>query len=164
MSKPAGTRGQAARYRARTPLGRAAAAIASAGLFAAAGLHAAWGAGSAWPFPDRATLADATAGAAEVPSPGSCFAVSGALAAAGTLTAGWPARYPVPQRAGALTVAAVLAGRGILGLAGRTRLVAPGATSARFTRLDRRVYSPVCLALAGFSALSAGRRRGARER
>lgn len=156
MSRPADGRGPA-RYRARTPLGRAAAVAASAGLFAAAGLHAAWGAGSAWPFPDRATLADATAGAADVPGPRACFAVCGALAAAGALTAGWPARYPGLQRAGAITVAAVLGGRGILGLSGRTRLVSPGATSATFTRLDRRVYSPVCLALAGVSALAARR-------
>jgi hypothetical protein len=134
---------------------RAAAAAASAGLFAAAALHAAWGAGSAWPFPDRAALADAVIGAAEVPGPGTCFAVSGALGAAGALTAGWPARYPGLRRAGTGVVAAVLAGRGILGLAGRTRLVSPVSVSARFTRLDRRVYSPLCLTLAGMSALSA---------
>ena len=156
MSGPAVTRGRAAPYRGRTSAGGAAAAAASAGLFAAAGMHAAWGAGSAWPVPDRAALADAVTGAAEVPGPGACFAVSGALAAAGALTAGWPARYPGLHRAGVVAVAAVLAGRGFLGLAGQTRLVSPGATSATFTRLDRRVYSPLCLALAGLSALSTG--------
>jgi hypothetical protein len=56
------------------------------------------------------------------------------------------------RRLGTGTVVAVLAGRGALGLAGRTRLVSPTSTSARFARLDRRVYSPLCLALAGLSA------------
>jgi hypothetical protein len=41
-----------------------------------------------------------------------------------------------------------------LGLAGQTRLVSPVSVSARFTRLDRRVYSPLCLTLAGLAALS----------
>jgi Protein of unknown function (DUF3995) len=142
----------------------AAAAAASAGLFAAAALHAAWGSGSAWPFPDRAALAQAVIGTARVPGPVPCFAVSGALAAAGALTAGWPSRYPGLRRAGVVAVAAVLAGRGMLGLAGRTRLVSPASTSARFTRLDRRVYSPLCLALAGLSALSAAPREQAGRR
>ena len=128
---------------------------ASAGLLAAAGLHAAWGAGSAWPFRDRAALADAVIGAAEVPGPAACLAVSGALGVAGALTAGWPARYPAVRRAGVSVVAAVLASRGSLGLASQTRLVSPGSVSARFTRLDRRVYSPLCLTLAGLAALSA---------
>lgn len=130
-------------------------AAPSAGLLAAAVLHAAWGLGSAWPFPDRAALADAVIGAAEVPGPGACLAVSGALGAAAALTAGWPARYPGLRRAGISAVAAVLAARGGMGLAGRTRLVSPASVSARFTRLDRLVYSPLCLTLAGLTALSA---------
>jgi hypothetical protein len=48
-------------------------------------------------------------------------------------------------------VAAVLSGRGLLGLAGRTDVVSPGSSSARFRRLDRRVYSPLCLALAALT-------------
>jgi hypothetical protein len=43
----------------------------------------------------------------------------------------------------------------MLGLAGRTRLVSPSSASPRFIRLDRRVYSPLCLALAGLTALPA---------
>jgi Protein of unknown function (DUF3995) len=120
-----------------------------------AGLHAAWGAGVAWPFPDRDTLADAVVGATEVPGPAACFAVSGALGAAAALVGGWPAGHPAIRRTGAAGVAAVLAGRGVLGLAGRTRLVSPASRSARFQRLDRRVYSPLCLTLAAMSALSA---------
>lgn len=105
---------------------------ASVVLFALAGMHAAWGAGSAWPLPDRGELADAVIGAAEVPPPAACFAVSGALAAAGALVAGWPGRrWPASRRLGAGAVVGVLAGRGILGLAGRTRLVSPASASAR---------------------------------
>jgi hypothetical protein len=133
----------------------AAAATASGALLAVAGLHAAWGTGRAWPFPDRAALADAVVGTAEVPGPAACFAVSGALAAAAALVAGWPPGHPGVRRAGVGGAAAVLAARGALGLTGRTALVSPGSVSARFTRLDRRVYSPACLALAGLAALSA---------
>ena len=94
-------------------------------------------------------------GTSEVPAPAACFAVSGALAAAGTLVAGWPRGRPVLRRMGVAGVVGVLAGRGALGLSGQTRLVSPASLSERFSRLDRRVYSPLCLALAGASALSA---------
>jgi len=94
-------------------------------------------------------------GTSEVPAPAACFAVSGALAAAGALVAGWPRGQPALRRVGVAGVAGVLAGRGGLGLSGQTRLVSPAALSERFSRLDRRVYSPLCLALAGASALSA---------
>ena len=127
---------------------------ASAGLFTLAAMHVAWGAGSAWPFPDRSALADAVVGAEHVPGPASCFTVGTALAVAGALTAGWPARHPLLRRLGACGAAGVLAGRGVLGLAGRTRLVSPTSVSENFVRLDRRLYSPLCLALAGLSALS----------
>jgi hypothetical protein len=134
---------------------RAGTAAGSAGLLALAGLHAAWGAGAAWPLRDRADLADAVVGAREVPGPAACFAVSGALAAAGALVGGMPAERPALRRLGVAGVTAVLAGRGVLGLAGRTRLISPASTSPRFTRLDRRVYSPLCLALAALAAQSA---------
>lgn len=134
---------------------RAGAVAGSAGLLALAGLHAAWGAGAAWPFRDRAALADAVVGAPDVPGPAACLAVSGALAAAGALVGGFPARRPALRRLGVAGVTAVLAGRGALGLAGRTRLISPASASPRFTRLDRRVYSPLCLALAALAAQSA---------
>jgi hypothetical protein len=133
---------------------RAGAVTASTGLLTLAALHAAWGAGSAWPFPDRAALADAVIGARDVPAPVACFAVSGALAAASALIAGRPAQQPRLRRVGVGGVVTVLAVRGALGLTGRTRLVSPSSRSARFARLDRRVYSPLCLALAGLSAWS----------
>ena len=45
----------------------------------------------------------------------------------------------------------VLATRGALGMAGRTDLLASGASSEGFRDADRRVYSPVCLTLAAMS-------------
>jgi hypothetical protein len=133
---------------------RAGRVTASGVLLGLAGLHTAWGAGSAWPFADREALADAVVGTTEVPGPAACFAVSGALAVAAALVAGWPARRPAARTLGVAGVTAVLAARGTLGLAGRTQLVSPASRSARFSRLDRRVYSPLCLALAALSALS----------
>jgi hypothetical protein len=156
---------------------RAGALTASGVLFGLAGLHAAWGTGSPWPATGRQALADAVIGTGTgghgstsngagtgrhvpgMPGPAACFAVSGALAAAGALTAGWPARrWPRLHRLGTCGVAGVLAGRGVLGLAGQTQMVSPLSGSERFLRLDRRVYSPACLALAGLSVLALPRR------
>jgi len=55
------------------------------------------------------------------------------------------------RRLGAGGVIAVLTTRGAFGLAGRTDLLSPGSTSEDFRRLDRRFYSPLCLALAALS-------------
>jgi hypothetical protein len=135
---------------------RIAANLASNSLFALAGMHVAWGAGSAWPLPDREALADAVIGADVVPSPVACYAVGGALTTAGVLIAGRPRRHRSLRRLGVVGVVAVLTGRGALGLTGHTSMVSPTSVSARFTRLDRRVYSPLCLSLAGLAALSLG--------
>lgn len=153
------------RYGRVMTMRRAGALTASAALFGLAGLHAAWGAGCAWPAADRQALADAVIGArtgpgagpqdSGMPGAGACFAVSGALATAGALVAGWPARrWPRLHRLGTCGVAGVLAGRGALGLTGQTRVVSPVSESERFLRLDRRVYSPACLALAALSMLA----------
>jgi hypothetical protein len=133
---------------------RIAANLASSSLFTLAAMHGAWGAGSSWPLPDRAALADAVVGGNVVPSPAACYQVGGALAAAGILVAGRPRRHRTLRRLGVVGVVAVLTGRGVLGLTGHTSLVSPTSTSARFNRLDRRVYSPLCLGLAGLAALS----------
>jgi hypothetical protein len=129
----------------------------AATLGALAAFHLAWGRGSTFPFPDAAALADAVAGRRAVPPRGACFAVAGALTAAALLVADRPRLPRGIQRLGVTGVAAVLATRGALGLAGRTDVVSPGSASARFRRLDRRVYSPLCLALAA-GALSSRRR------
>jgi hypothetical protein len=133
---------------------RTAAHLASGSLFALAGMHVAWGAGASWPLPDREALADVVIGGDVVPSPAACYLVGGALATAAVLVAGRPRRHRSLRRLGVVGVVAVLAGRGALGLAGHTSLVSPTSTSARFARLDRQAYSPLCLGLASLAALS----------
>ena len=58
-------------------------------------------------------------------------------------------------RATAGIVAVVLGVRAVSGLVGRTDLLVPGSTSATFRRLDRRLFSPFCAALASGAAASA---------
>jgi hypothetical protein len=128
-------------------------------LAAIAGLHVAWGRGSPFPFADRDELADAVIGTRRVPSPSACYGVAGALGAAAALVQGVPAVPRGPRRVGLLGVAGVLGLRGVLGLAGRTDLVSQGSDSPRFRRLDRRLYAPLCVALA-FGVLDARRSTG----
>jgi hypothetical protein len=114
-------------------------------------LHAVWGAGSSVPFRDRRDLADAVVGTTAVPPPLACYAVTAALVSAAALVLGLPRGRPRLRRVGLLGVTVVLGGRGVLGLAGATELVFPASASDRFRRLDRQVYSPLCLALAAGS-------------
>jgi hypothetical protein len=129
----------------------------SAVLAGIGGLHVAWGLRLDLPGVDGDRMAEAVVGSLDVPSPAACFAVAGLLGAASALVAGVPARLPRIRRTGRLGVAAVLAGRGLLGLTGRTELVAPGPVSDRFRRWDRFVYTPLCLALAAGALRSATR-------
>ena len=114
--------------------------LASAALLAIGSLHVAWGFGASRPRIDR-----------EPAGPIACFAVAGLLGVAAGLVAGRPRRAPRLSRLGARAVAGVLATRGAFGMAGRTDLLASGASSERFRSMDRRVYSPVCLTLAALS-------------
>ena len=129
----------------------------AATLLGLAGLHVAWGTGSSFPLPDRDALADAVVGRRSVPSPAACFAVAAALTVAAALVADVPGLPRGVQRLGVTGVAAVLTTRAALGFAGRTDAVSPGSASTRFRRLDRRVYSPLCAALAGGAIVSARR-------
>jgi uncharacterized protein DUF3995 len=137
----------------RGPVERSAAAT----LLALAGLHAVWATGSSWPAKDRVALAELMAGRAggSVPPAAACTTVATLLTIASVLVSGRPRRLPALQRAGAHAVAAVLGVRGACGMAGRTDLVSPGSTAPRFWRMDRRYYSPLCLALAAAAASSA---------
>ena len=121
-------------------------------------LHLLWGRGSSFPFSEPDDLADAVVGRSTVPPPAACFAVAGALTIAAALVVDQPRLPDSIQRVGVTGVAAVLAARAALGFTGRTDLASPGSTSVRFRRLDRRVYSPLCLALAAgaFSSRRAG--------
>ncbi len=126
---------------------------ASSGLLAIGALHVLWATGSPWPLSSRQELSDAVAGRddSEPPSPAACLAVTGLLTTAATFVAGRPHRIPWLSRIGSAGVVAVLTGRGALGLAGRTDILSPGSVSERFRRLDRRCYSPLCLALAALA-------------
>jgi hypothetical protein len=95
-------------------------------------------------------------GSDAVPAAAACNAVAAALFTASALVAGIPV---IPRRwraVGRVGVATVLATRGLAGMFGRTDVLSPGSTSAKFRRLDRRFYAPLCLALAAgaFSANS----------
>jgi len=145
-----------------TPLGRAARTTSVVTLIGIGVLHAARGAGASWPMADRAELADAVLGApgSEFGGASASYAVAGALGTAAALVAGWPGTLEQPRRVAVAGIAAILGGRGALGLAGRTNWVSPVSTGSRFRRLDRRVYAPLCLTLAALTALSLTGERG----
>ena len=131
--------------------GRLATATAGSLMLTVAAVHVAWGRGSTWPFRDQETLNDAVIGRDATPSAPACYAVAGALTLAAVLVSGEPVRLPL-RRLGTAGVVTVLATRGLLGLVGRTDLAVHGSESARFRRLDRRVYAPLCLTLAALSS------------
>ena len=119
------------------------------GLLALAAVHANWARGASWPLPDRRRLAWTVVGSEEMPSATACLAVTGLLTVGAGLVAGLPRRAPQLGMMGAAGVVAVLAARGVLGAAG----LMPGQrVSEAFARWDRRLYSPLCLLLAGLCA------------
>ncbi|HEX2577317.1 MAG TPA: DUF3995 domain-containing protein [Aquihabitans sp.] len=122
--------------------------LASAVLAGIAALHVAWGRGSSFPYADRDEVAAKVVGSSAVPPPAACYAVAGALVVASGLAADVPVGPPALRRMGRAGVATVLGVRGVLGRAGRTDVASPGSDGAAFRRLDRRIYSPLCLALA----------------
>ena len=121
-------------------------------------LHVAWGRGATFPFASRDDLNDAVIGSAHSPSPAACYSVAALLAVGASSVASSTLGASRLARLAAGGVATVLAARGALGLAGRTDIVSPASTSARFRRLDRRAFSPLCLALAVGAARSLHRR------
>ncbi len=132
----------------RDPLVR----VTSSVFGVAAAAHVAWGLRVTVPGVDAERMAEAVAGSGELPGPAACFAVAGALTAAAALVVGVPASRPALVRAGRGGVALALGGRAALGLTGHTDLVAPGELTDRFRRWDRRLYTPLCLALAAGAA------------
>src|SRR3954465_3669602 len=112
------------------------------------------GLGSSFPFTTQRELADVVAGTTKLPRPSTCFAVAGALASGSVLVID-PAPLPgTVRRAGLLTMSSVLAVRAVLGWSGHTDKMSPGSDSTRFRRLDRRVYSPLCAAIAAGGLLA----------
>lgn len=122
--------------------------VTAAALASIGGVHVAWGFGSPFPFRSQAELADAVSGSQAVPSAAACQTVAGLLFVASGLVCDVPLGPRRLRRIGRHVVVGVLAVRGVAGMVGRTDLLARRATSPRFRRLDRRFYSPLCLALA----------------
>ena len=121
-------------------------------------LHVAWGRGSTFPFTSRDELNDAVIGSARPPSRGACYSIAALLAIGASSVASSALGASGLVRWAAGGVAMVLGSRGALGLAGRTDIVSRDSTSDRFRRLDRRAFSPLCLALAAGAARSLHRR------
>ena len=127
----------------------------TAAIFAGIGLlHNAWGVGATFPFADAATLADAVVGTGTVPPPIACHAVAGLLFTASALVLDLPIAPARLRYIGRRVVVGVLTVRGIAGFTGQTVRLSPGSDSARFQRLDRRYFSPLCLLLALGTATS----------
>ena len=129
--------------------------LGAGGLLAVAAVHTNWATGSSWPLPDRRRLALTVVGSEEMPSAAACLAVTALLTVGAGLVAGLPRRAPRLGRMGAAGVVAVLAARGVFGAVG----LMPGQrVSEAFARWDRRLYSPLCLLLAGLCAAGVYRR------
>jgi hypothetical protein len=134
------------------------ATVTSGTLGAIGALHVAWGVRAGRPPTERGRrMAEAVSGAGPTPPPAACFAVAGLLATAAALVAGQPAGAPRVRLVGQTGVAAVLGARGLLGVVGRTDLVTPGEVTPQMRRWDRRLYTPLVLALAAGAAHSARR-------
>jgi Protein of unknown function (DUF3995) len=122
--------------------------LTAAVLVAIAGLHALWGFGSSFPFRTREELADSVVGSSDVPSRRACVSVAAALVLSAILVA---RMVPLPtalRKVALRVVTTVLATRGVAGAMGRTSTLSPGSDSPAFNRLDKRLYSPLCLWLA----------------
>ncbi|MFJ8627180.1 DUF3995 domain-containing protein [Kitasatospora sp. NPDC093550] len=133
---------------------RVAGAVVAGALGATGALHAVW-AVTPWPLKTPEEFADVVVGAGEgVPPAAACVAVAGLLgtaaylvgAEAGVLPEAGPERL---RRAGVRTVAGVMLARGVGGLALFGGVL---ERSERFRRMDRRYYSPLCLALGAGAA------------
>jgi hypothetical protein len=131
---------------------RAASLLGAGALGGLSALHLAWAAGSSWPSSDRAELAQVTAGTDELPGPVPCLQVAAVLAGAAGLVAGVGGDRRV-ARFGRAAVAAGFLTRGVAGLTGNTGRLVPWTPDARFARLDRRYYGPLCCAI-GLAALA----------
>jgi hypothetical protein len=130
--------------------------IAVAGLSGAAAIHALWATGTNWPGTDRIDLARKVVGSETFPTNRDTWIVVGLLATATSLTvaASRGLRNHRLRRLvglGASGVAAVLALRGVGGLALSTARLLSGS-KVPFVSRDLLMYSPLCLVLAAATA------------
>ena len=139
------------------PIGVGAALVASGTLWALAGLHVYWGRGGHWPAKTEAGLVATVVGVApnqRMPGLGACLVVAALLGIAASLPPmlHWIAPFSSLARIGILSAAAVLGLRGLAGFFDRR--LRPAIIGLPYDRLNRRVYSPLCLALAAALAVS----------
>ncbi|WP_026555588.1 DUF3995 domain-containing protein [Arthrobacter sp. 35W] len=139
-----------------TTLSRVAAVAGSTAFAASAVVHTMWGLGSAWPMRTRAELADAVVGSNTVPDARACFAVAGLSVAAAALAAGVGGSGRAAQAARFVLGAGILA-RGTAGGRPATKVLGLPEPSARFVRLDKTLYRPLCLGVAA-AVFTAARR------
>jgi len=123
-------------------------------LVALSVLHVYWAVGGVWPGSDEASCARTVIGFPGVdrmPSPASALAVAGLLGIAAVLAAMLSGALVLSPAARILPVAGVAASivfiaRGLAGYTPAWRRLTP---ELPFARLDRRYYSPLCLAIGG---------------
>ncbi|HEY0137828.1 MAG TPA: DUF3995 domain-containing protein [Nannocystis sp.] len=133
-----------------------AAAVVAACLIVLAFIHVYWGAGGAWPARTRAGLGPMVVGTppgTAMPNLPACLLVAALLVTAAGLvaSAGLADEPPWFARLGSAGVAGVLALRGLGGfIDGRLR---PDTRTQPYYALNRRIYSPLCLALAALIAV-----------
>ena len=121
-------------------------------IAAIAAIHVYWALGGLWPGSDEASLARKVVGSPGVtrmPSREMTLAVACLIFFAALWPLMWAALipYPLPQSLvwlGMIVLAAVFTGRGIAGYWPAFRAIFP---EEPFATLDRRCYSPLCLAI-----------------
>lgn len=133
-----------------------AAALVAACLVGLAIIHVYWGLGGIWPARTRAELGPMVVGtppSTAMPNLVACLIVAGLLVTAALLItmAGFLAEPSPVWRVGSIGAGVVLGLRGLYGYVdGRLR---PQTRALPFHALNRTVYSPLCLILAGLIAL-----------
>ncbi len=124
--------------------------IASTILLFLAGLHIYWGRGGYWPAKSESGLLATVVGTSptgRMPGAMACFAVTAFLAFAAAIPLAAQGLFPLPGAHIALyTLAGVFALRGVGGYF--DRFLRPETVGLPYDRLNRVVYSPLCLVLA----------------
>lgn len=122
-------------------------------------VHAYWGAGGFWPAQDARALEHTVIGTdfGRMPSAGLTYVVAVLILTAGLIPLARIGVLPLPLPEWMLQLACaglalIFAVRGILGY---SSLMGPARTKSPFTELNRRYFSPLCIALGiGFAALA----------
>ncbi len=115
-------------------------------------LHAAWSLGSHWPAASGPQLADAVVGAQVPPARTPTVVVAVGLLCSAAAVSGSLGR---PRRPAAVALGGAFALRAALGGSAAARSITSTAPSARFVTLDRRLYRPLCAAIAAALLVSA---------